>query len=341
VRWQGTEPNATYRAILKVLPAGTVVGEQTTAATSADFDPGGPIGPETRCEASVRTQVGTSVGPGASAPGAAPTLLELVAARRAQGGDGDAASTAALAFEPGLGYVELLTTLAAAGYPTAEAEAATTKRFPGSPLGPLVAALQLPARLAPILRTAGLSVAIVVRLAAKLYGAGRKPIELVIQLRLGGLEQTPLAAALPGAYPSLTVAEAEAMATAAFVAPWALGSKLDEGEVEVTMVVPDLLDAYPDLPALQAMASLNASYPVGEDSQPVGKALSEKYGEDWGPALGDLLEPHGVALAKALAAETVSRVEATSYVRAAFPNLSDEAVQEAIEAGFGPIVMSR
>jgi hypothetical protein len=115
-----------------------------------------------------------------------------------------------------------------------------------------------------------------------------------------------------------------------------MGAQLFAGAVEEAKVVPNLLDAYPALPALRGMAALNANYEVGRDSKPVGEALAKKYGEEWGVALGALLDRSGRAAAAHLHEEAVPRQEATSYVATAFPWLSTQAVNEAIEAAYGP-----
>lgn len=333
--WQAVASAGTYRVALLVLPAGTVVARQSTAETGARFEVGPPIGPEAQCEVTVRAQVETSIGPAASASAVAPSLLELVEAGRAHGEDAEGAAAAALAYQPALGYAELLVTLAAAGYPADEARSATEARFPGVPLDPLVAALAAPAKLAPLLRQAGVAVVVTVRLAAKLYPG--KPVELAIQLRFAGLSQGDVAMALPSAYASVSPAAAGAIAAAVYAEPWALGAQLHAGAVEAAAVVPDLLDAYPELPLVRTMASLNAYYEVPDESKPVGAALVAKYGaEDFGVALGILLVRSGKPIARKLHEEGVARGEAVDYVAAAYPRLSAAEVQQAIEAAYGP-----
>lgn len=330
--WQGVESASVYRVTLLSLPAAAVVAEEAPTAPTATFKPS-PLGPEKEWEVAVRAQVETSVGPAAKAHAVSPSLLASVEAFHGHGESAEAAATGALAYQAGLGYAELLATLAAAGYSATEAEAATKKNFPTVDLGPLVAALPSPALLAPLLSKADLAVAVIVRLTAKLYAG--KPVELAIQLRAGGLLQADVAAALPGAYASLTPEAATAIATAVYLEPWALGGQLAAGEVAESAVVPDFFDAYP-LPILRAMASFHAHYSVADRSKPIAPALIAKEPEAWGVDLGALLDESGVHLAQLLNQEGVSRAEATSYVTAAFPKLSPKDVEEAIESAYGP-----
>jgi len=331
--WQAVDSASAYHVVLLALPAGAAVARQSTPATNASFEVGAPIGPEMQCEVAVRAQVETSIGPAAGARAAAPSLLELVEASHGHDDSADTAAAAALAYQPALGYAELLVTLAAAGYPAPDAKSATASKFPEAPLDPLVAALTTPAKLALLLRPAGVAVAVAVtvRLTARLYQG--KPVELAIQLRLGGLAQGDVAAALPGAYASVSPEAATAIAAAVYAEPWALGAQLHAGGVDEASVVSDLLDAYPELPVLRAMASLYAYYEVSDETKPVGSALA-KYGGAWVVELAAFLDREGKALASYLNEEGASPGEAADYVGAAYPKLGAKEVQEAIDQAF-------
>jgi hypothetical protein len=331
--WQAVPSATEYRVAIIALATGAEVAALQTAATAAGFGQGTSITAGAVYVVAVRAQVATSVGPAGTAEESAPDLLAWLGNLHAQGTTADAAAMAARTFAPAAGPACLFAMLAAAGYPAVDAASGTTTQFPQADLTAEIAALHSPAVLAPILQAAGVGGPTIVAVTARLYAG--LPVELAIQLRIGGLAQADVAAALPSACAGVSAADAMAIAGAAYVAPWALGGALHAAPVPDASVVPDLFSAYPALSAVEAAGTLKGA---GYDLMHAGvvpRSLGAHYAAgDYADALEALADETGGALARLLHAAGVAADAATSYAAASFPTLTADAVQTAITAAY-------
>jgi metallo-beta-lactamase superfamily protein len=308
----------------------------TVAAPPGEFDAGDGVEPHLgeKYVVKIRAIVGLNVSDIAFVEGTIPTLLEVAMLDWSEEIACQETARECFALEPKVGPAQLWDTLVASGYSCREATQAVLAVLTGtSPakLEAIEAALTNRRQAITLLSGESVPAAVIVAICHALYGP--VPVQLMVLLKELKFAASGLAPTFAATFP-LTSAEAELLVTAVYAEPWRLGTVFAGERQDCDDAAALLRRAYPpSLPLAASLAALNAAAYGEADLQRNFPASPQEWKLAWTATRGDST---GDSLATALKAAAISRADASGYVAACWPQLSEAQVKEAIAKAYGP-----